>query len=48
MAGCEIKGQKPRIHEGIVATGENNLIDFDKFHIALRKVDLLSCQGLPR
>lgn len=23
----------------------NNLIDFDKFHIALRKVDLLSCQG---
>jgi len=43
MAACEIKGRKSQIHQ--FANGENNLIDFDKFHSALQAVNLLNCQG---
>ena len=36
MATSEIKGQKLQTHQDVLVCPEKNLIDFDKFHSALR------------
>jgi len=45
MATSEIKGQKLQTHRDVFVSNGKNLIDFDKFHSALRAVNLLNCQG---
>jgi len=45
MATSEIKGQKLQNHQDVFVGTGKNLIDFDKFHSALRAVNLLNCQG---
>ncbi len=45
MAKGEIKGQKLQTHQDVFMGPGNNLIDFNKFHSALRAVNLLNCQG---
>ncbi|MHC4123384.1 MAG: FliI/YscN family ATPase, partial [Planctomycetota bacterium] len=45
MATSEIKGQKLQTNQDVFKGAGNNLIDFDKFHTALRAMNLLNCQG---
>ncbi len=45
MATSEVKGQKVQTEQDAFGEAGNNLIDFDKFHSALRAVNLLNCQG---
>jgi len=45
MTTSEVKGQKVQTQQGAFGKAGNNLIDFDKFHLALRAVNLLNCQG---
>ncbi|MFA5238938.1 MAG: FliI/YscN family ATPase [Phycisphaerae bacterium] len=45
MAANEIKGQKLQAHQDVFVGSGGNLIDFDKFHSALRAVNLMNCQG---
>jgi len=45
MATSEIKGQKLQTYQDVFVGPGKNLIDFDKFHSALRAVNLLNCQG---
>jgi flagellum-specific ATP synthase len=41
----KIKEQKLKTQQDVLAGAGNELIDFDKFHTALRAVNLLNCQG---
>ncbi len=45
MATSEIKGRKLQAPPDVFVEPGNNIIDFDKFHSALRAVNLLDCQG---
>ncbi len=45
MATNEIKGRKLQAPPDVFVEPGNNIIDFDKFHSALRAVNLLDCQG---
>ncbi len=45
MSTGKIKERKIDTQQDILAGSKNQLIDFDKFHSALRAVNLLSCQG---
>ena len=45
MTRSEVKGQKVQTPQDAFGKVGNNLIDFDKFHSALRAVNLLNCQG---
>jgi flagellum-specific ATP synthase len=46
MAASEIKEKKLQVPQGTPVGADNKLIDFDKFHSALRAVNLLNCQGI--
>ncbi|MDD5011693.1 MAG: FliI/YscN family ATPase, partial [Phycisphaerae bacterium] len=45
MSIGKIKEQKLKTQQDVLAGAGNELIDFDKFHAALRAVNLLNCQG---
>jgi flagellum-specific ATP synthase len=45
MTTNEVKGQNVQIQRDAFEKAGNNLIDFDKFHSALRAVNLLNCHG---
>ncbi len=45
MDASEIKGPQIQADREVFAEPVDNLIDFDKFHSALRGVNLLNCQG---
>ncbi len=45
MTTNEVRGNKTEIQQDEFDKPENNLIDFNKFHSALRAVNLLNCQG---
>lgn len=45
MATSEIKGRQLQTPPDVFVEPGNNIIDFDKFHSALRAVNLLDCQG---
>ncbi|MCJ7662794.1 MAG: hypothetical protein MUO24_00985, partial [Desulfobacterales bacterium] len=45
MTTSGIKGQKLQTNQDVFAGTDNNLIDFDKFHSALRSVNLLNYHG---
>ena len=45
MATSEINGHQPGAGPDVFGDPGNNIIDFDKFHSALRAVNLLDCQG---
>jgi len=45
MTTSKIKGQKLQTNQDVFADTDNNLIDFDKFHSALRSVNLLNYRG---
>jgi flagellum-specific ATP synthase len=45
MSTSKVKEQKLKTQQDVLAGSGNELIDFDKFHAALRAVNLLSCQG---
>ncbi|MGD0785224.1 MAG: FliI/YscN family ATPase [Sedimentisphaerales bacterium] len=45
MSTGKVKEQKLQTQQDVLVGTGNELIDFDKFHAALRAVNLLSCQG---
>jgi len=45
MTTNEVKGQNVQTQRDAFDKAGNNLIDFDKFHSALRSVNLLNCHG---
>ena len=45
MTTSKVKGQKVQTRQDVFGKAGDNLIDFDKFHSALRAVNLLNCHG---